>query len=152
MKKKNTRSAGNREETPVHQKDSNKNNTTTAATAATITITIIKYNSSCNTNQDSSWTLQGSLYLLNRRRCTSHYQQLYCILIRVSIVIIKYHEYKQIEAKMVYLAYMFWSQPSLREATSETQSRNMEAGTKAKIMKEYCLLVCFSWLAQPALL
>jgi hypothetical protein len=43
------------------------------------------------------------------------------------------------------------NKPSLKEVSAElTQGRNLEAGAEA--IEECCLLVCFSWLAQPAFL
>lgn len=37
----------------------------------------------------------------------------------------------------------------LREAKAEVQGTKLEAGTKAEVIEEHCLLTCFSWLAQP---
>lgn len=37
----------------------------------------------------------------------------------------------------------------LREAKTEVQGTKLEAGTKAEVIEEHCLLTCFSWLAQP---
>jgi hypothetical protein len=31
-----------------------------------------------------------------------------------------------------------------------TQGRDLEASAEAEAMEKYCLLACFSWLAQPA--
>jgi hypothetical protein len=33
-----------------------------------------------------------------------------------------------------------------------TQGRDLEVGPDAEVMKEYCLLACFPWLAQLAFL
>lgn len=35
---------------------------------------------------------------------------------------------------------------SLKEAQTGTKGRNLKAGTEAKVMEQYCLLACFSWI------
>jgi hypothetical protein len=40
--------------------------------------------------------------------------------------------------------------PSLREARTGTQGRNLEAGADAEAMEGCCLLACSSWFSQSA--
>ena len=77
---------------------------------------------------------------------------IFSVLVRVSIAVMKHHGQKQVGIK-VWLTILY---PQF--ITEESQNRNssragiLEAESDAEAMEGCCLLACFPWLAQPALL
>jgi hypothetical protein len=66
----------------------------------------------------------------------------------------KHHSQKQLGEDRVYLAYTFTSLLIIKGSQDRNSDlgRNLKAGTDAEAMEGCCLLACFSWFAQPALL
>ena len=70
------------------------------------------------------------------------------------IAVTKTHDPKQLGRQRVNLACrsqvtVHWEKP---RSGTQTRQGNLEAGAEAEAMEGCCLLVCSSWLAQPALL
>lgn len=62
---------------------------------------------------------------------------------RVSIAIMKHHDPKQFVEERAYSAYVSTSLFTIEESGQEIkQSRNLELGVAAGVLKEYCLLAC----------
>ena len=75
------------------------------------------------------------------------------LIIRVSIVVMKHHDQKQVgEERFIGLTLPDHSLSLEAVRTGAQGRRNREAGADAEAMEECCLLACSLWLAQPTLL
>lgn len=73
------------------------------------------------------------------------------VLVRVTISVIKHHDQTQLGEEGVHFG-LFSTALSIKSGQELKQGGNLESGTEAQALEEYCSLAYSSWLAQAALL